>query len=93
MLKILKMGSLESVHIGIGPEAMFSSDHTDFILPLATGHLSCMVFKVCTLSIIFQNPYLVKGYASGDFFLNPWHEVGKSSSFFSVNREKVSVPI
>ena len=42
-LKILKMGSITffgEFHIGTGTEAIFFSDHTDFFLPLAIGHLS-----------------------------------------------------
>ena len=56
------MGSITffgEFHIGTGTEAIFFSDHTDFFLPLAIGHLSCRVLKVCDLSTISQRPYLL----------------------------------
>ena len=97
-LTILKMGSITF----FGGCSHWNRDRsnilfrsTDFILALAIDHLSCRVLKVWNLSTIFQRPYLLGGSTSGHLFLNPWHEVGKSSllPFVSLTREKVSVQI
>ena len=93
-LKILKMGSITffgEFHIGTGTEAIFFSDHTDFFLPLAIGHLSCRVLKVCDLSTISQRPYLLGSSTLGHLFSNPWMKFENLLPFFPLNREKVSV--
>ena len=90
-LKILKMGSITffgEFHIGTGTEAIFFSDHTDFFLPLAIGHLSCRVLKVCDLSTISQRPYLLGSSTLGHLFSNPWMKFENLLPFFPPKQRK-----
>ena len=82
------MGSITffgEFHIGTG------TDHTDFFLPLAIGHLSCRVLKVCDLSTISQRPYLLGSSTLGHLFSNPWMKFKNLLPFVFLNREKIFV--
>ena len=79
------MGSITffgELHIGTGTEAIFFSDHTDFFLPLAIGHLSCRVLKVCDLSISTGKLYF------RSLVFKSLDEVRKSSPNFSPKQRK-----